>query len=73
VLGTSGLVDVKERAATEHLTPLTWTRRDGHRFSDEPADWIAYELAQIHTNLTRISRLIKGTAHPHAERDPEGE
>jgi hypothetical protein len=67
----SGLVDIKERAAAEHLTPLTWTRLDGHRFSEEPADWIAYERAQIHTNLTRISRLIKGTAYPHAERNPE--
>lgn len=65
-----GLTEIRERAAIEHLTPLTWTRPGGHCFSEEPADWIAYERTQVHTNLTRISRLIKGTAHPHAELEP---
>jgi hypothetical protein len=66
-----GLTEIREHAAMEHLTPLTWSRNAGHSFSREPSDWIAYERAQIHTGLTRFVRLIKGTAYPHAQLEPD--
>lgn len=56
-----------------HLTPLIWDRREGYRFSDEPADWIVYEQAQFHAELTRITRLITATVAPHAAARPEDE
>src|SRR5690242_15625204 len=62
-----GLTEIRDHAAMEHLTPLTWSPRTGHCFSQEPADWIAYERAQVHTGLTRFVRLIRGTADPHAQ------
>src|ERR1700756_462226 len=66
-----GLTEIKEHAAMEHLTPLTWSRNAGYCFSWEPSDWIAYERAQVHNGLTRFVRLIKGTAYPHAQLEPE--
>ena len=66
-----GLTEIKEHAAMEHLTPLTWSRNAGYCFSWEPSDWIAYERAQVHSGLTRFVRLIKGTAYPHAQLEPE--
>jgi hypothetical protein len=66
-----GLTEIREHAAVEHLTPLTWSRNSGHCFSQEPSDWIAYERVQIHTGLTRFVRLIKGTAYPHAQLEPD--
>jgi hypothetical protein len=66
-----GLTEIREHAAMEHLTPLTWSRNTGHCFSQEPADWIAYERAQIHTGLTRFARLVKGTAYRHAQIEPD--
>ncbi|WP_025088300.1 hypothetical protein [Mycobacteroides abscessus] len=67
----TGLTEIKEHAAIEHLTPLTWSYRDGYCFSREPSDWIAYERAQVHSGLTRFVRLIKGTAYPHAQLEPD--
>ncbi|WP_199565048.1 hypothetical protein [Spongiactinospora rosea] len=32
-----GLQWVKDKAALEYLTPLTWTPKEGHRFSADPA------------------------------------
>jgi hypothetical protein len=29
---------VRDVVAAENLTPITWTRRDGFMFSDDPAD-----------------------------------
>lgn len=66
-----GLTEIKDHAAMEHLTPLTWSRNAGYCFSREPSDWIAYERAQVHSGLTRFVRLIKGTAYPHAQLEPE--
>lgn len=68
-----GVVWIRDVAATEHLTPLTWSHRDGYRFSDDPDDWVAYEVAQLHTELTRIGRLITGCLAPHARRMPNDE
>lgn len=66
-----GLTEIREHAAMEHLTPLSWSHHDGYCFSQEPADWIAYERSQVHAGLTRFVRLIKGTAYPHAELAPD--
>lgn len=66
-----GLTEIKEHAAMEHLTPLTWSHGTGYCFSREPSDWIAYERAQVHMGLTRFVRLIKGTAYPHAQLHPD--
>ncbi|SEH00834.1 hypothetical protein SAMN05444920_11823 [Nonomuraea solani] len=65
-----GLQWVKDKAALEHLTPLTWTPKEGYRFSTDPADWISYERRQFHTELTRITRLITATVGPHAGARP---
>jgi hypothetical protein len=66
-----GILWIKETAATEHLTPLIWTRRDGYRFPSDPADWIAYERAQFKAALTRVGRLLSGTVTPHALKYPD--
>ncbi|MFI0451904.1 hypothetical protein [Actinomadura sp. 6N118] len=66
-----GILWIKETAATEHLTPLIWTPRDGYRFPTDPADWIAYERAQFKASLTRVGRLLSGTIAPHALRYPD--
>jgi hypothetical protein len=68
-----GLTEIREHAAMEHLTPLTWSPTSGHYFSQEPADWITYERAQVHAGLTRFVRLIRGTADPHAQLEPADE
>jgi hypothetical protein len=65
-----GLLHVREVAAMAHLTPLIWGRREGYCFSDEPADWIIYEQAQFHAELTR---QITATVAPHAAARPEDE
>ncbi|MEQ4725339.1 DUF6192 family protein [Nonomuraea sp. B19D2] len=61
---------VKDKAALEHLTPLTWTPKEGYRFSADPAEWISYERHRFHTELTRITRLITATVGPHAGARP---
>ncbi|MEV6810245.1 hypothetical protein [Streptomyces sp. NPDC051132] len=33
-----GIRHVRDVVAAENLTPITWTRRDGFMFSDDPAD-----------------------------------
>ncbi|WP_223168222.1 hypothetical protein [Nonomuraea sp. SYSU D8015] len=65
-----GLLWIKDTAAMEQLTPLTWTAKEGFRFPPDPADWIAYERRQFHTELTRITRLITATIAPHASARP---
>ncbi|ROP34475.1 hypothetical protein [Couchioplanes caeruleus] len=67
----AGVTYLRDVAAAEHMTPLTWSRRDGYRFSAEPGDWIAYERACVRTELTRIARLISATVEPHAARLPD--
>ncbi|MGK5556223.1 hypothetical protein ACSNOI_31865 [Actinomadura kijaniata] len=66
-----GLQWIKEKAALENLTPLTWTAKDGYRFPVDVADWIAYERRQFNTELTRITRLITATVGPHATARPD--
>ncbi|WP_242909789.1 hypothetical protein [Actinomadura terrae] len=66
-----GLQWIKDKAALEHLTPLTWSQKQGYRFPDDPADWIAYERRQFHHELTRITRLISATIGPHTGARPD--
>ncbi|PZG21893.1 hypothetical protein C1J01_05295 [Nonomuraea aridisoli] len=66
-----GLNYIKDTAALEHLTPLTYTRKDGYRFPPDPADWIAYELAQLSVEFNRINRLITAVIAPHAAAHPD--
>ncbi|MEV0052476.1 hypothetical protein AB0H34_18480 [Saccharopolyspora shandongensis] len=40
-------------------------------FSDDPADWIAYEKKQFSLLLNRLVRTITGTLDPHLARNPE--
>jgi len=68
-----GLMHIKEIAALEHETPLTWSREVGYQLSGECEDWIRYERAQFRMELTRISRLLSGTIAPHAAARPEDE
>lgn len=63
----------RDVGAAEHLTPIIWRRRDGYLFSDEPADWIAYEKKQFRLVLGRLTRLITGTLDPHLARYPDDE
>ncbi|MFC9976721.1 hypothetical protein ACFVH6_38060 [Spirillospora sp. NPDC127200] len=66
-----GLEWIKDKAALEHLTPLTWTFKQGYRFPTDVADWHAYERRQFSTELTRFTRLITATVGPHAALRPD--
>lgn len=68
-----GVRHLRDVGAAEHLTPIIWRRRDGYLFSDEPADWIAYEKQQFRLILGRLTRMITGTLDPHLARYPEDE
>jgi hypothetical protein len=67
----NGLLWIKEVASAEHLTPMSWTARDGYRFSDDPVDWVGYEIGQLRRILTTLVRLITGTADPHRAALPQ--
>ncbi|WP_207943668.1 hypothetical protein [Actinomadura sp. KC345] len=66
-----GLNHIKDVAALEHLTPLTYTRKDGYQFPVNPADWITHEIAVLSSEFNRISRIITATIAPHAAARPE--
>lgn len=68
---TNGIVWIREVAASEHLTPLTYSRRHGYRFSDDPNDWADYERSEMRRVLTTILRTVKGTLDPHLARLPQ--
>jgi hypothetical protein len=57
----------------ENLTSITWTRRDGIMFSDDPADRIEYDKRQFRQILGRLTRVITGTLDPHPARYPDDE
>lgn len=69
----SGLRFVREVLAAENMTPLTWTRSDGYKLSNDPAEWTAYERACVRTELTRIGRLLSSSVIPHAQKIPDDE
>jgi hypothetical protein len=66
-----GINYIKDTAALEHLTPLTWNQRDGYRFPLNIEDWVGYELRQLDTLFLRVGRLINSTLAPHAAAHPE--
>lgn len=66
-----GIKGIKEYAALEHLTPLTWSHKTGHALAQDPRDCTGYERSQVHTELTRIARLITGTVYPHHQLAPD--
>lgn len=68
-----GIRHVRDVVAAENLTPITWTRRDGFMFSDDPADWIEYEKRQFRQILGRLTQMITGTLDPHLARYPDDE
>lgn len=68
---TNGITWIREIAASEHLTPLTYTRRDGYRFSQDPDDWIDFERATMLRQLTSIRRTLTGVADPHVQLIPD--
>ncbi|MFC4000931.1 hypothetical protein ACFS2C_28170 [Prauserella oleivorans] len=65
-----GTVWIKDTGASRENRPFTVTRRDGYRFSDDPADWTAYERGQLRRMLTTLHRLMTGTLDPHLQREP---
>jgi hypothetical protein len=68
-----GLLFIREVGAMARLTPLTWTYRQGYAFSDDPAVWLAYTMAVMHAELTRVERLLTSTVAPYAQRYPHDE
>ncbi|WP_370948830.1 hypothetical protein AB5J62_15095 [Amycolatopsis sp. cg5] len=67
----NGLRWIRETAAVEHLTPLTWTFRSGYAFSDEPEDWVDYEQRQVIAALTKLELTITGVFAPHQGRSAD--
>lgn len=67
----TGLRWVRDVAAAEHMTPLTYTRKEGWRFSDDPSDWRLYESQEMLKILFALLRLTRGTVDPHGARLPE--
>ncbi|WP_235215212.1 hypothetical protein [Phaeacidiphilus oryzae] len=68
-----GIRHLRDVVAAEHLTPITWRRKDGYMFSDDPVDWIDYEKRQLAQLLGRLTRMITGTLDPHLARCPDDE
>ncbi|MFV8055002.1 hypothetical protein [Mycolicibacterium peregrinum] len=66
-----GLRGIREYAALEHLSPLIWSRKDGYVSAQDSGDCIGYERMQVHTELTRIARLVTGTVYPHHQLAPD--
>lgn len=62
-----GIRHVRDVVAAEDLTPITWTRRDGFMFSDDPADWIEYDKRQFRQILGRLTRVITLARYPDDE------
>jgi|JI9StandDraft_2_1071091.scaffolds.fasta_scaffold51349_2 hypothetical protein len=65
-----GLAWVRDIAATEHATPLTWDHRHGYRLDDNDGTWTAYEPSQIRTRLGSLSRFVKAPSHPTTRGPP---
>ncbi|GAA3909977.1 hypothetical protein GCM10023084_72610 [Streptomyces lacrimifluminis] len=61
---------VRDVVAAENLTPITWTRRDGFMFSDDPADWIGYDKRQFRQILGRLTGVQQSRTTPNATQDP---
>ncbi|MFI6819188.1 hypothetical protein ACIBG7_42845 [Nonomuraea sp. NPDC050328] len=66
-----GLNYVKDVPALERKTPLIWTRKHGFQLSDNPSDWIAFEVEALSAELTHITRTTKRVFAPHAAARPD--
>jgi hypothetical protein len=53
-----GIRHLRDVGAAENLTPITWGRKDGYMFSDDPAEWIEYEKKQLAQALGRLTGMI---------------
>ncbi len=71
----AGIVWIKEKAAAEHLTPLTRSRREGYRFSDGLSDWAVYERSQLLRGLTLLvpSAPVQGHLRSASTANPAGQ
>lgn len=68
-----GLTWVRDVAAGEHTTPVTWTREHGYQLAPDADICRAYEHAQLRSKLVGLTRLARGTIGPHAALDPDDE
>ncbi|WP_410585494.1 hypothetical protein [Amycolatopsis sp. lyj-108] len=66
----NGIRWIRETAAAANLTPLIWTARAGYEFSDNPIDWMNYEISVFRRVLTVLLRLLQGTLDPHQAKTP---
>ncbi|MHA7134464.1 hypothetical protein [Oerskovia turbata] len=66
-----GLRWIREVAASEHYTPLTYSRRAGYQLSDDPGVWTTAELAHARAQLTAIKTALHGLIYPHLKRLPD--
>lgn len=67
---SNGITWIRETSAAENLTPLIWTARNGYQFSEDPADWMNYEISQFRRVLTTMRRTLTGTLDPHKAKHP---
>ncbi|WP_406635450.1 hypothetical protein [Amycolatopsis sp. WGS_07] len=67
----NGIRWIREAAAAQHRTPLTWTRLGGWSFTDDLSAWIDFETHDVRISLSRLRLILTGTALPHQERLPD--
>lgn len=68
-----GITWIRDVAAGEHTTPITWTREHGYQLSPDTDILRTYEHAQIRTKLVGLTRLMSGTIAPHTALAPDDE
>lgn len=68
-----GLTWIREVAASEHTSPLTWTRQNGYQLSPGTETCEAYEYSQLRSKLVGMIRLMRGTISPHATLEPDND
>lgn len=68
-----GLTWIREVAASEHSTPLTWTRQNGYQLSPGTQICQMYEHGQLRSKLVGMIRLMRGTISPHAALEPDND
>lgn len=70
---TVGMVWIREFAASEHIKPLIWTRKNGYQLAPDPEIMNLYEMAQFHAKFVGLLRFMRGTTAPHAVLEPDNE
>lgn len=68
-----GLTWIREVAAGEHTSPLTWTRQNGYQLSPGTEILEAYEHSQLRSKLVGLVRLMRGTISPHEALEPDND